>query len=73
MIKHNHENCKKTAPVLMVLSVMALVLAAVTSLLQVDLWLAGTQWILVAVLLAVYTLILGGGCSGDNCGSEKFE
>jgi len=36
------------------LSVVALILAAIVSLFQVDLWLAGTQWILVAVTLAVY-------------------
>lgn len=37
------------------LSVVAGVLAGVVSVFQVNLWLAGTQWILVAILLAVWS------------------
>jgi hypothetical protein len=40
------------------LSVVAAVLAAVVSLFGVHLWLAGTQWILIAILLAVWALFL---------------
>jgi hypothetical protein len=67
MMKHNHEKCKKSAHILLYLSFVTLVLAAVVSIVQVDLWLAGTQWILVAILLAIYALILGGGNSDSSC------
>lgn len=40
------------------LSVVAVVLAAVVSLFQMDLWLAGTQWILIAIVLSVWALFL---------------
>jgi len=72
MIKHNHENCKKYAHVLMYLSYIALALAAIVSLFQIDLWLAGTQWILVSIILAIYALIFGGGCN-SSCGSDEPE
>ena len=38
------------------LSVVAVVLAAVVSLFGINLWLAGTQWILIAIVLAVWAL-----------------
>ena len=44
------------------LSVAAGVIAGVVSVFQVDLWLAGTQWILVAILLAVWSHCF------ENCG-----
>ena len=47
-----NKKCLTNCPIW--LSVVALVLAAVVSLFQVDLWLAGTQWMLVAIVLAVY-------------------
>ena len=40
------------------LSVLAVVLAAVVSLFAVELWLAGTQWILIAIVLSVWALFL---------------
>lgn len=40
------------------LSVVAVFLAAVVSLFQMDLWLAGTQWILIAIVLSVWALFL---------------
>jgi len=40
------------------LSVLAVVLAAVVSLFAVNLWLAGSQWMLVSILLAVWALFL---------------
>ena len=52
-----NSKCKIGSKVMMALSVVALILAAAVSLFQVDLWLAGTQWILVSILLAVYALI----------------
>jgi len=33
-------------------------LAAVVSLFAINLWLAGTQWILIAIVLAVWALFL---------------
>jgi hypothetical protein len=54
----------------MILSVIALAISAVVSLFGVDLWLAGTQWILISIVLAVYALVLSAhakcGC-GDSC------
>ena len=40
------------------LSVVTAILAAVVSLFGMNLWLAGTQWILIAILLAVWALFL---------------
>jgi len=44
---------KKVSVVLMVLAVVAVVMAAVGSL-GYDLWLASTQWLLVAAVLALF-------------------
>ena len=52
------KNMKDLANGLFGLSVVALILAAVVSLFQVDLWLAGTQWILVAIMLMMYAIYL---------------
>lgn len=41
----------------MMLSVITLVLSAVVSLFKVELYLAGTQWMLVSILLAIYASI----------------
>jgi len=74
MIKCNNENCKMSSKILLPLSFVALVLAGVVSLFQVNLWLAGTQWILVAILSAVYALIFSGEhchCNSDNRGSDS--
>jgi len=40
------------------LSIVVVVLSAVVSLGGMNLWLAGTQWILVAIVLAVWALFL---------------
>lgn len=40
------------------LSFAAVVLAAIVSLFGVDLWLAGTQWILISIVLAVWAIFL---------------
>jgi len=52
------KNTKGLASGLFWLSVIALVLAAMVSLFGMDLWLAGTQWILVAIALAIYSIYL---------------
>lgn len=52
------------------LSAAAAVLAAIVSVMQVSLWLAGTQWMLVAVILAIYAIYLNCCCT---CGTNKSE
>lgn len=49
------------------LSVASLILAGVVSVFQVNLWLAGTQWILISIVLAVYSVYL----DSCNCGMDK--
>lgn len=67
-------DCKKCdkgpGHLLMMLSVITLVLSAVVSLFKVEMYLAGTQWILVSILLAIYAniffLIHKDCCDGDK-------
>lgn len=40
------------------LSVAAVVMSAVVSLFQLELWMAGTQWMLIGIVLAVWALFL---------------
>jgi len=47
-------DCKPSVRVLMFLSFVALILTVLVSLFGLNLWLAGTQWILISILLAVY-------------------
>lgn len=49
---------------LVMLSFLTLVLSAVVSLFRVELYLAGTQWMLVSILLAIYANIffMTNGC-----------
>lgn len=51
------ETLKMLADVLMVLSVFGVVLAAWGAFVS-DIWLAPTQWMLVAILLASYSIYL---------------
>jgi len=51
-------NNEKLAKASLGLSVAAAVASATTSLLGIDLWFAGTQWMLVAIIFAVWTLVL---------------
>jgi hypothetical protein len=46
------------AKLLCMLSFAATILAAAVSLLGLSLWLAGTQWMLVAILLGVWSVFL---------------
>ncbi|MCD6149898.1 hypothetical protein J7J13_03890 [bacterium] len=48
------KNTKGLASSLFGLSLVAFILAVLVSLFSMNLWLAGTQWMLVAVILAVY-------------------
>ena len=60
---------------LMTLSGIALVIAALVSLMDMGLWLAGTQWILVSIALAVYAIATdvhyGSCCKDDECGDGE--
>ena len=40
------------------LSIVAVVLSAGVSLLGLNLWLAGTQWMLIAIVLGIWALFL---------------
>lgn len=67
-----YNNCAKgPGHVLILLSVVALILSAVVSLFGVELYLAGTQWILVSILLALYASIFFNNHGKDECGCEK--
>jgi len=68
------------AHLLMALSVIALFLSALVSVFELELWLAGTQWILVAILFAVYALAISAhkndgkdSCSTSSCGCDCGE
>ena len=50
------EKMKKMSMPMVVLSKLALLVAIYGALSQSDLWLAPTQWMLVAILLAVYAV-----------------
>ncbi|MFA6383313.1 MAG: hypothetical protein WCX17_02725 [Parcubacteria group bacterium] len=64
----NKENLSKIA---MALSVVAVVLAAIDTLAGTDvLGLAGTQWILVGIVMAIYAVYLG-TCSCGCCTDKK--
>jgi len=47
---------KEKENLLMTLSVVSIIIAGIVSVFQIDLWLAGTQWILVGIVLAIYAL-----------------
>ena len=71
MMGHDSGKCQKGAHVLMSLSFITLVLAALVSIVQLDLWLAGTQWILISILLAVYAVAMINCSCGDSCEHES--
>ena len=51
---------KGLAKLAMILSLVALIMAGVVSITGNTIWIAGTQWILIAIVLAVYGLYLDG-------------
>lgn len=64
----NKETLSKVA---VTLSLIAIVLAAVDTLAGVDvLGLAGTQWILIGIVLAIYAIFLG-TCNCGCCVDKK--
>lgn len=48
----------KIAEILMMLSVVAVLVSGVISVWQLDFWLAGTQWILIGIVLGIYSIFL---------------
>lgn len=65
-------NCSWEVRVLMALSFLSLVLTVLVSVFGLKLWLAGTQWILIAILLAVYANHLQ-HCHNSTCSSEEND
>ena len=49
---------KMLSKVVFILSLLSVVMAAVVSFTQTTVWLAGTQWLLIAIILAVYAVYL---------------
>jgi hypothetical protein len=47
-----------SAKLMFILSVIAVVFAILVSLFHANLWFAGTQWMLIAILLSVWALFL---------------
>lgn len=52
------EDKNGTSKLAIILSFVALLLAALVSIFNINLWLAGTQWILISILLAVYGIYM---------------
>jgi membrane protein implicated in regulation of membrane protease activity len=67
-------DCKKCdkgpGHLLVMLSLVAVVLSAVVSLFKVELYLAGTQWMLVAIVLSIYANIF---FMTNDCICDKKE
>lgn len=61
---------KGASKLVVMLSLVALILAAVVSVFKVDLWLAGTQWMLVSIVLAIYSVYLN-ECDCTCCKEKK--
>jgi hypothetical protein len=63
---------KGLAKVAFVISIATLILAAVVSVFQLNnLWLAGTQWILISIVFGVYATFLNGCNCGECCKKDE--
>jgi hypothetical protein len=49
---------EKISKVAFWLSIISVVLSGLVSVLQMDIWLAGTQWMLIAIVLGIWALFL---------------
>jgi len=49
---------KMKAKNLMIISVIAAIISALVSAFDIDLYLAGTQWMLIAVIFGIYALYI---------------
>jgi len=63
------ENKEGPAKLSFLLSVFALILAGLVSVFDINLWLAGTQWILISILLAIWATYLK-VCNCECCKKE---
>lgn len=64
------KNTKGISKALIILSVISIIMAAIVNITQTTIWIAGTQWILIGVTLAIYAIYLNCCCT---CGVEKSE
>jgi hypothetical protein len=48
----------KVAEIMMLLSVATVLISAVVSVWQMNFWLAGTQWVLIGIVLGIYGIFL---------------
>lgn len=64
------KNKKTLSSAAIILSIIAIVMAAIVNITQTTIWIAGTQWILIAITLGVYAVYLN-SCS--CCIGEKKE
>jgi hypothetical protein len=49
---------KILSKIALILSILAAVMAGIVSFTQTTIWMAGTQWMLIAIFLAVYAVYL---------------
>lgn len=64
------QNKKTLSTAAIVLSIVAIIMAAVVNITQTTIWVAGTQWALVGIVLAIYAIYLNCCCT---CGVGKDE
>lgn len=64
------QNKKTLSTAAIVLSVVAIIMAAVVNITQTTIWVAGTQWVLIGIVLAIYAIYLNCRCT---CGVGKDE
>lgn len=65
------KNKKILSMIAIAFSVLAAIMSAVVNFTQQTIWLAGTQWILIAILLAVYAVYLNSCACKIETGQEN--
>lgn len=75
-MKKNKQACscdacdKGPGQLLVMLSLATLIVSAMVSLFKVEMYLAGTQWILVSILLAIYANIFFASTASCKCNKK---
>lgn len=64
-----HQSDKGPGHFLMMLSITTLIVAASVSIFKIEMYLAGTQWVLLAILLAIYANVFF--VTNCNCKCDK--
>ena len=64
------KNSKNLSKIAIVLSLISVIMAGVVNVTQQTIWIAGTQWILVGVLLAIYAVYLNSCECGTGGGQQ---